>query len=93
MWVASEVRAAMVFFALTRAGCDEFLRLDGASPGSALWVNKDVLSSAELARLRASGASVTNFTRVIDICDSVSVDEAVATIKEHHPHEVVWVER
>jgi hypothetical protein len=35
---------------------------------------------------------VTNFTTSIDVADSVSIDGALDTIKEHHPHQCVWVE-
>ena len=58
-----------------------------------LWVNSGVLSDEELGRLRAAGFAVTNFTRVIDPADDSAVNEALATIKEHHPSECIRVER
>jgi hypothetical protein len=40
-----------------------------------------------MARLRATGRSVTNFTTNIDAADGASLDGAIDTIQEHHPHE------
>jgi hypothetical protein len=83
----------MVFFALTRSGYEDFERHIGIHASVTLWVNKDVLSDSELKEVRAAGLSVTDFTRMIDILDGVAVDEAVDTIKQHHPNECVWLER
>ena len=83
----------MVFFALTRSGYEDFERHFGDCATVALWVNKDVLSDSELVKARAAGLSVTDFTRMIDILDGVAIDEAVDTIKQHHPNECVWLER
>ena len=82
----------MVFFALTRTGYEEFVRLLGVNQNFALWVNKDVLNDVELAHVRAASLSVTNFMRNIDIADRASVDDALDTIREHHSHESIWVE-
>lgn len=83
----------MVFFALTRSGYEDFERYLGARPDIALWVNKGVMSPTELMQVRATGLSVTIFTRKIDAFDGTSVDEAVNTIREHHPSESIWIER
>jgi hypothetical protein len=83
----------MVFFALTRSGYEDFERHFGTHAGVSLWVNKDVLSDAELVEVREADLLVTGFTRTIDILDNVAVDEAIDTIKQHHPNECVWLER
>lgn len=82
----------MVFLALTRAGYEEIASLLDIGANVALWVSKNVLRDNELATLRATGASVTNFTREIDVADGAAVDEAIEIVQEHHPHERVWVE-
>ncbi len=46
----------------------------------------------ELKNLRASGIDVTNFTKLIDRANSSEIEQAVGTIKEHHPNEYIWVE-
>jgi hypothetical protein len=82
----------MIFFALTRRGYDAVKLLFGSGANVTLWGNKGVLSDDELAHDRAMGLSVTVFTRDIDIAACSAVDEAVDTIKQHHPHECIWVE-
>jgi hypothetical protein len=83
----------MVFFALTRSGYEDFERHLGTDASVTLWVNKDVLSDIELKEVRTAGLPVTDFTRMIDILDGIALDEAVDTIKQHHPNECVWLER
>ena len=81
----------MVFVALTRAGYEGLVSLLGRAP-SPLWVNADVLSLEELARLRSDGIEVTDFTYFIPIEDEDAIASAIATVVEHHPHKTIWVE-
>lgn len=83
----------MIFFALTRCGYEDFKRHLDTHASVTLWVNKDVLSDSELIQVRAAGLPVTNVTRMINIADEAAVDEAVDTIKQHHPNECIWLER
>ncbi len=83
----------VIFFALTRSGYENLERHLGTHTGITLWVNKDILTDAELLEIRAAGLSITNFTAVIDGNDDTAVNDAVDTIKQHHPKECVWVER
>ncbi len=70
---------------------DDLLSQEGWA-SSPLWVNGGVLAESELERLRASGVDITNFTRLIDSTNAEAIDQAVCTIREHHPNENVWVE-
>jgi hypothetical protein len=81
----------MVFLALTRTGFDGLMSLLGHAP-SPLWVNAEILSPEELARLRSEGVEVTNFTYLIPVEDPEAIASAVAMVAEHHPHRVIWVE-
>lgn len=81
----------MVFVALTRAGYEGLVSLLGHAP-SPLWVNADVLSLEELARLRSEGVEVTNFTYSISVEDEDAIASAIATVVEHHPHKTIWVD-
>jgi len=81
----------MVYLVLTRNGYDELLRQLQHVP-SPLWVNRDVLSQAELSSLRSSGIVVTDFVRPTAPSDIQEVLEAAYTVKEHHPDQGVWVE-
>jgi hypothetical protein len=80
----------MVFLISSRAGYESFL--SRGSAGSALWVAAGVLSPGELVALREAGANVTNLIYEIAEGDWKAVEGAVATVKEHHPAEVIWVQ-
>lgn len=82
----------LVLFALTKHGLSEILDL--ARGGSlAIWVNDGLLDDAVLGKLRAEGFDLTNFVRWIDPADETAVREAVEAIREHHPNQVMYIER
>jgi hypothetical protein len=81
----------MPHFALTRQGYDQLIKVCGGSPPSPLWVNAGVLSSSELTVLRTQGHEVTEFARLVP-SEGQGLDDAIGTIKEHHPGSFVWVE-
>jgi hypothetical protein len=81
----------MVFFALTRSGYQELVSILGRTP-SPIWVSEGVLTDAEIAKLHSADIDVSNFTSVIDGNSVEEVEEAIETIKLHHPGQSVWVE-
>ncbi|MBB6189220.1 hypothetical protein [Rhodanobacter sp. MP7CTX1] len=82
----------MVLFALTKQGVAEILD-SVISRETALWVNHGLLAAPDLERLRAEGFELTNFTRWIDPADQADIESAVETIREHHPGQVLYIER
>ena len=88
----SVVRHQMIFFALTRSGYDALVEGLGDVP-SQLWVNYGVLSPAELAALRSNGKDVTDFTSPISRTNKLEFEDALHTIREHHPGHSLWVEQ
>lgn len=81
----------MVFFAMTRQGVEAFVssvvtaeRLSGISAG--------ILTSEELSELHGRGFDVSDFDYEIHPGDLDVVADAISTIKEHHPDELLWVE-
>ncbi|MEO6022716.1 MAG: hypothetical protein ABIP64_06310 [Burkholderiales bacterium] len=76
---------------LTRRSYDELLLLVGHVP-SPIWVNLNVLTRAEIEELRQSGVEVTSFTQLIDPTVSEFIEDALDSIREHHPNEIIWVE-
>jgi hypothetical protein len=80
-----------VFFAMTRSAFESYMQL--AQAHSALWVSAGVLSAQELASLRAQGMAITDFNHSIDPGDPAAVQDALDTIQEHHPEQVVWIGR
>ena len=81
----------MAYLVLTAAAAQEALKLAGRSR-CAVWINCDALSSEEVERARAEGLNISRFTYSIDSSDLESVADAVETIREHYPGEVIWVE-
>lgn len=82
----------MVLFALTKQGLSEMLDLARGS-SSAIWANDGLLDAAILGRLRAEGFDLTTFVRWIDPADEAAVQDAVENIREHHPDQVLYIER
>ena len=81
----------MVFFATTRSAFDSYMQF--AEAHAALWVGAGVLSAQELAALRARGMAITDFHHAIAMDDPAALQDALGTIEEHHPGQVVWVGR
>lgn len=82
----------MVFFVISRKGFEEYLIVKEklAAP---LWISAEVISQSELESLRYSGADVTDFNYAIDLNEDEVIAGSIETIKEHHPGEVIWVQR
>ena len=81
----------MVFFALTRQGYEDLVRMNGRTP-SPIWVNAGILSDTELSELRDAGLNVTNFTNPINAKDSEAILDALGTIQDHYSDQNIWVE-
>lgn len=86
------MEAHLVFFALTIQGLADMFDLTRGK-SAPIWVNLGVLDAAELNRLRSEGYDLTDFMYWIDPSDASSVQEAVETIREHHPAQVLFIER
>lgn len=82
----------MVLFALTKHGLADMFNLARGSK-TAIWLNQGLLDAANLERLQAEGLDLTNFTRWIDPAVDAEVQQAVWTIKDHHPDDVLYIER
>ena len=80
----------MIYLVCSRQSYEQ-LAGSPAWPPTALWVSLGVLEPSELAELRAYGVAVTDFTKPISR-DAAALADAVDTIREHHPGQVVWVD-
>jgi len=58
-----------------------------------LWISAGILSISELEALRCRGTDVTDFNYEIGLNENEVIDDAIETIREHHPGKVIWVER
>jgi hypothetical protein len=81
----------MVFVIFSRGAFDELIGLFGECP-SPVWVAKDILSHNELKTFRDNGVNLTNFTIDITHSNREAVQDAVDTIRLHHPTETIWCE-
>jgi hypothetical protein len=78
----------MSFLALTRGGVASVVQ---DNPKSAcLWVGSDVLSEVEVQKLRAAGLEISIF--IYPIRTENEIQDAVPTLREHHPTQTVWIE-
>ncbi len=57
-----------------------------------VWLSAGVLADAELAKLRQQLPSVSDFSYSIALGDAGALEDALQTIKEHHPNDIVFVE-
>jgi hypothetical protein len=80
-----------VFLALTHESALEAIALAKAGEHH-VWVGGDALSSDEHALHIARGMKLTLFSRPLKSANAEAIDEAVATIREHHPSETIWVQ-
>lgn len=84
------------------AGASAFLVLEPSAVGEALataklcnghvWLGANSVAEPEFERLVAEGHLITRFGHAVETGDKESVQEAVETIREHHPNVIVWVQ-
>ncbi|MGZ5053918.1 MAG: hypothetical protein ACXWAT_03115 [Methylobacter sp.] len=82
----------MVFFVISRKGFEVYLAVI-EKLSAPLWISAGIISQSELDSLRSRGADVTNFNYEIGLNEHEVIDDAIETIREHHPDEVIWVQR
>jgi hypothetical protein len=81
----------MVYLALDRSSALEAIA--SAKVGNySVWVGSDAISQEEHHRLGSEGVKLTRFTYALAGAAATVVDDALATIEEHHPGEVIWVQ-
>ncbi len=79
----------LIFFAISRSGFESYREL--GTIDSPLWVCAGLLSGDELKALRAEGIDVSDFDYTLDAEDWEGIEDALGTIREHHPGHTVWV--
>lgn len=79
----------MVYLALTPQGLRDILH-DAAAVDMPVWCGADALSEAEFESLERG--NITRFNYSLADADMATVQDALATIAEHHPGERVWIE-
>ncbi len=77
----------MVYLAITPAGLAEALR--AAPSPSNVWCGADAISEKAYEAIPV-GDRPTRF--IYDLGDRFLLDDAVGTIREHHPGQGIWIE-
>ena len=79
----------MIFLATTTGGLKDALCV-AARSGATVWCSADAVSEEDFDTLKVGG--LTRFDYQLEACDPVVLADALDTIHQHHPGEVVWVE-
>jgi hypothetical protein len=79
----------MVLLATTPEGLKEALAL-AQSHGFAVWCSAGTISEQEFTARKEP--ALTRFSHSLSGLEPEVIADAVATIREHHPNERVWVE-
>ena len=79
----------MVLLAITPAGLKDALRL-AVDKSVSVWCGADAISEAEYAALDAP--QISRFFYPLQGESRNLLDDALGTIREHHPGEVIWME-
>jgi hypothetical protein len=81
----------MVYLALEPAAALAAIEVARKS-GAAVWVGSDAMSHEEHYRIAADGVNLTRFAYPLSGASFSVVEDAVATVVEHHPCELIWVQ-
>jgi hypothetical protein len=57
-----------------------------------VWVGSDAISEDEHTRLTNTGTDVTRFAYPLSHASHDVIQDALATVQEHHPKEVIWLQ-
>lgn len=78
----------MVYLVLETQTLYEVIKL----PGVAIWAGSNVLTELNHQDLVAKGFNVTRFDYTVNAVNKNKLEDALETIKEHHPAEHIWVQ-
>ena len=79
----------MVFLAITTNGLNDLLRV-AATIKASVWCGADTITEADYANHQHQNLS--RFSYALGDRDESILADAVQTINEHHPGEVIWIE-
>ena len=81
----------MVYLVLEPQAVSETIRL-AMQCDCSVWVGSDSITNDEHRDLIHSGAKITRFSYPLANATGDMIAEALCTIEEHHPGEIVWVQ-
>ena len=81
----------MVLLVLEREALSDAVKLARQS-GCSVWAGSDAIGSEEHQHLVREGVKITRFSYPLANRTPKVLADALATIEEHHPVEIVWVQ-
>jgi hypothetical protein len=81
----------MVYLVLRRTALSEAIRA-ARQTGCAIWMGCDVTTAEERSRLESDGLNLTIFTYPLSNATREVLEDALGTVVEHHPRDIVWVQ-
>ena len=82
-------RTQMIYLAITPQGLHDILEI-AKDRQIHVWCGADALSESAFQELSFNG--LTRFNYPLWNADALTLEDALSTIKEHHPGERIWVE-
>ena len=80
-----------VYLALEPAAAREAIHL-ARQTGCVVWVGSDGITAEEHNTLTAEGLNVTRFCYTLSDATFEEIEDALSTVREHHPRAIIWVQ-
>jgi hypothetical protein len=81
----------MVFLLLDAAALKKTLEVAKIIDAE-VWLGAEAITEAEHHELHRKGHKITRFSHSLSPATSEGIEDALLTIKEHHPAQVIWVQ-
>ena len=81
----------MVFLVLDRSAADEGFAL-AKKLGCPIWLGADAVTLNDYQTYCADGINASRFDYSLSDRDPEILEDALSTIEEHHPRDVIWVQ-
>ncbi len=81
----------MVYLVIDPRSAHEAVEL-ARQTGCAVWVGSDAMSEQEHLTYARAGMKLTRFAFPLAGATSEEIEDALSTVREHHPNEIVWVQ-
>jgi hypothetical protein len=78
-----------VYLALQPAAAREAIQL-ARQTGCDVWVTSDAITVEEWRAIGDEGIKITRFDHTLST--SEEIEDALSTVREHHPHAIIWVQ-
>jgi hypothetical protein len=82
---------AAVYLALEPEAARESIQL-ARQTGCSVWVGSDALTTEEYRALAAENINLTRFNYTLSNATPAVIEDALSTVREHHPHAIIWVQ-